>query len=86
MIDKAKDILIIIGAAVVAILAYILSQKNRKIGELFYEAKSEAYKAKMDNLEVKSGETQKEAILANNKYRTLKSKYDAAKSKSTTTV
>ncbi|HEY5688538.1 MAG TPA: hypothetical protein VIS27_09570 [Yeosuana sp.] len=84
MIDKIKDILIILGAGALAILAYILSQKDKKIGELYYQAKSEAYKSKLDQIEVKHGETVKEAIISNTKYRDLKRKYDEAKSRTTT--
>jgi hypothetical protein len=82
MIDKAKDILLIIGAAGVAILAYILSEKDKKIGELYYQAKSEAYKVEIDELETKHVEKNESASTASANYLALKRKYEESSKRS----
>ena len=82
MIDKLKDILIIIGSIGLAVLTYILSEKNKKIGELYYQAKSEAYKTKIETLEVEHAAKTETAITTNTKYLDLKRKYEDAKRRS----
>ncbi len=76
MIDKAKDILIILGAIGVAILTYILSERNKKIGELYYQAKSEAYNVKINELEATYEKENETASTSSTKYMDLKRKYE----------
>ena len=82
MIDKAKDVLIIVGAIGVAILVYLLGERNKKIGELYYQSKSEAYKAAMEKLEVKHEAANETASTNSTKYLALKRKYEESRKRS----